>query len=74
MARRVKRSMPVMILWDRKQQRRFVEAVEKLVSLTNDLETLLAAKKRRSNAATQANQTRRVRPLGIDLMPKEDQA
>lgn len=54
MKRKGKRSIPVMILWDRKQQQRFVEAVERLVSFTNDLEVLLAAKKRRSAAAHKA--------------------
>ena len=60
MAKRRRRSMPAMILWDRRQQERFITAVERLVSIANDLEVLLAVKKRRSVAATKANETRRV--------------
>jgi hypothetical protein len=57
--RKRKRSMPAMILWDRRQQARFIEAGKRLVSLVGDLEILLAAKKRRSRAASKANKTRR---------------
>lgn len=59
MRKRLKKSLPVMILWDRRQQRRFVEAVERLCSIVGDLEVLLAAKKRRGDAATRANATRK---------------
>lgn len=58
MAKRKKRAVPSMILWDRRQQQRFVEAVERFVSLVGDLEVLLAAKKRRSAAAFKAHETR----------------
>lgn len=62
--RKRKRAVPVMILWDRRQQARFIDAVERLNSLAQDLEVLLAAKKRRSAAATKANDTRRQAPAG----------
>lgn len=67
MGRRRRRATPQMILWDRKQQQRFVDAVEKLVSFTNDLCALLAAKKRRSAAAFKANETRRAASNGAEV-------
>jgi hypothetical protein len=50
MKRKKRRISPVMILWDRRQQQRFIEAVERLASMIGDLEILLAAKKRRQPA------------------------
>ena len=35
-----------MLFWSRAEQRRFIDAVERLVSTVNDLESLLARKKR----------------------------
>lgn len=58
MKRRKKAALPCLILWDRRQQARFIEAVERLQSLVNDLDVLLAAPKRRSAAAKAANATR----------------
>lgn len=56
--------MPSMILWDRRQQMRFIDAVERFVSLVGDLEVLLAAKKRRSAAAHKAHETRNAQANG----------
>lgn len=41
------RSMPVMLIWSKRDQLRFINAVERLQSLVNDLESILAPKKRR---------------------------
>ena len=35
-----------MLFWSRAEQRRFIDAVERLVSTVQDLETFLARKKR----------------------------
>lgn len=51
MARRSKRSTPLMLFWSRAEQRRFIDAVERLVSTVQDLEVLLARKKRERRAA-----------------------
>lgn len=45
-AKRSKRETPLMLFWSRTEQRRFIEAVERLVSTVHDLEALLARKKR----------------------------
>lgn len=58
MAKRKRKQLPVMLLWDRKSQVRFIEAVEKLVGLVGDMEMILAAPKRRREAAVKANRTR----------------
>lgn len=47
-----------MILWNRKEQTRFIEAVERLVSLVNDLDVILRTPKKRRAAAIKANATR----------------
>jgi Prion-inhibition and propagation len=39
--------LPVMLLWSRRDQSRFIQAVERLSSLVNDLERVLAPAKRR---------------------------
>jgi hypothetical protein len=39
--------MPVMLIWSKRDQLRFINAVERLQSLVNDLESILAPKKRR---------------------------
>lgn len=67
MKKRKKRSMPVMIIWDRRQQQRFVEAVERLVSIAGDLEVMLSAKKKRSAAAYKATATRAAATNGEQL-------
>ena len=46
MPRRAKRSTPLMLFWSRAEQRRFIDAVERLVSTVQDLEAFLARKKR----------------------------
>lgn len=57
--RKARKSLPVMLLWSKREQLRFVEAVERFVSLVGDLEVLLAAKKRRSEIATRAAEQRK---------------
>lgn len=57
--RKSKRSMPVLLCWSKRDQLRFIEAVERFQSLVNDLELILAAPKRRSEAARKANETRK---------------
>ena len=44
--KRSKRGTPFMLFWSRAEQRRFIDAVERLVSTVGDLEILLARKKR----------------------------
>ncbi|MFO0967863.1 MAG: hypothetical protein U0793_20055 [Gemmataceae bacterium] len=49
MARRLrcrKKETPLMLFWSRTEQRRFIDAVERLVTTVGDLETVLARKKR----------------------------
>jgi len=60
MKRKRKRStrMPTLILVDRREYVRFLESIERLNSLVNDLSILVDTKKRRSAAAAKANQTR----------------
>lgn len=45
-------SMPVLLCWTKRDQLRFIEAVERFASLVNDLETILAPVKRRRAAKT----------------------
>jgi hypothetical protein len=59
MARRKKKALPQLLLWDRRQQARFIESVERLQGLVGDLEVLLAAPKRRRAAAIKTNETRK---------------
>ncbi len=65
MKKRKRKQVPLMILWDRRSQVRFVEAVERFVGLVGDLEVLLAAPKRRSAAAKAANETRRAAAANV---------
>lgn len=57
--RKRKSSVPILLCWSKRDQLRFVEAVERFQSLVNDLEVVLAAPKRRSEAARKANETRK---------------
>jgi hypothetical protein len=50
MARRRKTSPPLAIFWTRRDQRRFIDAVERLVGLVGDLKVLLEEKKRTRRA------------------------
>ena len=45
--RRKKRHVPTMLFWSRSEQRRFIDAVERFVACVGDLETMIAAKKRK---------------------------
>jgi hypothetical protein len=45
--KRRRRSTPLMLFWSRAEQRRFIDAVERLVATVNDLETLLRERRRR---------------------------
>lgn len=47
MKRRRKQPTPIMLLWSKAEQRRFIDAVERLVSTVNDLVVLLEETKRR---------------------------
>ena len=64
MGKRKRRKLPSMILWDRRDQMRSIDAVEKLAGLVGDLEVMLAAKRRRSAAAALANATRKAAAAG----------
>lgn len=57
--RKRKSSMPILLCWSKRDQLRFIEAVERFQSLVNDLEVILASPKRRSEAARKANETRK---------------
>jgi len=50
MPKRRKRSVPIMLFWSRCEQRRFIESVERMQSLVNDLEKVLEPAKRRKLA------------------------
>lgn len=51
MARRKTRySTPLMLFWSKRDQRRFIEAVERFVSLVNDLDVLVSTAKRKRQA------------------------
>ncbi len=55
-----RRALPrTLLLWDPRQQARFIEAVERMQSLIGDLTVLLEKPKRRRAAAIKANQTRK---------------
>lgn len=52
----------MLLLWSQTDQRRFIEAVEKLERVVGDLATLfIAERERRSEAARRANATRRAK-------------
>lgn len=55
--RRSKRATPLMLFWSRTEQRRFIDAVERLVSTVNDLETLLVRTKRGRRSGTAKDTT-----------------
>lgn len=42
-----KSSVPLLLFWSKRDQVRFIDAVERLCSLVNDLSTLVTAAKRR---------------------------
>jgi len=48
----------MLLVWDPKQQARFIESVERLVGLVGDLQILLETPKRRRAAVVKANETR----------------
>ncbi len=50
MARKRKKSPPLAIFWTRRDQLRFIDAVEKLVGLVGDLTLLLERHKRKPRA------------------------
>ncbi len=50
MKRRKKPSTPLLLFWSKRDQSRFIETVERLCSLVNDLETVLAPRKRKAAA------------------------
>jgi prophage DNA circulation protein len=62
MATRKKRQTPIMLLWSKQEQRRFVDAVERLISAIGDLQMVLAEPKRRAEAA---NNTRNVKAMAL---------
>lgn len=59
MAKRKRKSVPVMLFWNKRDQIRFIENVERLGGLVNDLAVLVDKQKRRSQAAHKANETRK---------------
>lgn len=51
MKKRKRNSVPIMLLWSKRDQARFIDAVERMQSLVNDLERVLLPAKRRRAAA-----------------------
>lgn len=58
MAKRRKKAVPLMLFWNRRDQVRFIETVERLCSAVNDLTVQVAELKRRPR------RTRPKPPLG----------
>lgn len=58
MKRKGRKTVPTMLFWSRAEQRRFIDAVEKLVSTVNDLQVILAEPKRRAEAAAKTRAAR----------------
>lgn len=56
MSKKRRRSMPSMLFWSRTEQRRFIDAVEKLVATVNDLSAFLSEAKRRRRPRPEAHQ------------------
>lgn len=42
MAKRRKKSMPIMLFWSKRDQQRFIDGAERMLALVNDLETLVS--------------------------------
>jgi len=55
MKKRRRQSVPMMLFWNKRDQLRFIENVERLASLVNDLETIVLPAKRRRQAKTDPN-------------------
>lgn len=55
MARKKKKGVPLMLIWSRRDQQRFIEAVERFQSLVNDMERVLEPVKRKKAAAAAAD-------------------
>lgn len=53
--RRRRQSTPLMLFWSKRDQLRFINAVERFQSLVNDLDTMVAAKKRRARPKLEAD-------------------
>ena len=51
MAKKRKTTVPMMLFWSKRDQRRFIDAVERMQTLINDLESLLQEPKRRAQVA-----------------------
>lgn len=50
--KRSRKTVPIMLLWSKRDQARFIDAVERFQALTNDLEKILEPMKRRRAAKT----------------------
>jgi len=50
MTKRKRKSVPLMLFWSKRDQQRFIESIEKLVALVNDLEKIVEPAKRRKAA------------------------
>jgi len=55
MARKRSRSTPLMLLWSKAEQRRFIDSVERLVSTVNDFSAFLADQSRRRRPRSPSN-------------------
>jgi hypothetical protein len=47
MKRKRKKSVPILLFWSKRDQRRFIDAVEKFCGLVNDMERIMAPRKRK---------------------------
>jgi len=55
MKRRRRTSMPIMLFWSKRDQKRFIDAVERFCSMVNDLEVILAPVKRKRKMTSTTN-------------------
>lgn len=64
MKRKRRKDTPLLLFWSRSEQKRFIDAVERLVSVVNDLRAdQLAQQEERSERARRANRTRQARQV-----------
>lgn len=67
--RRQKQVVPLMLFWNRRDQMRFIEAVERLVSQCNDLGLLIDLLRNVVTVIEANNQPKRRRPAKLDQAP-----
>jgi hypothetical protein len=70
LSRKRKNPIPIILFWSKREQKRFIDAVERFISAVGDIESLLVEPKRRAQAAAATRKANEAAKKAVEELTK----